>query len=86
MAAEELVMQGARASTAMALTYFAWNILDWAPERVTDSVHALFALFCDAEVAMFTHKLLETHGCILSTVAADALVLKHQAISSYNAD
>ena len=33
-----------------------------------------------------THKQQETHGCILSTVATDALVLKHQAISIHNAD
>ena len=28
----------------------------------------------------------ETHGCVVSTVANDALVLKHQAISIHNAD
>ena len=28
----------------------------------------------------------ETHGCVASTVAIDALVLKHQAISTHNAD
>ena len=28
----------------------------------------------------------ETHGCAVSTVATDALVLKHQAISIHNAD
>ena len=28
----------------------------------------------------------ETHGCVISTVAADALVLKHQAISIHNPD
>ena len=28
----------------------------------------------------------ETHGCIVSTVASDTLVLKHQAISIRNAD
>ena len=33
-----------------------------------------------------THKHLETHGCILSTVATDALVLKHQTISTHSAD
>ena len=26
------------------------------------------------------------HGCVVSTVATDALVLKHQAISIHNAD
>ena len=33
-----------------------------------------------------THKQLETHGCLLSTVATDVLVLKHQAISIHIAD
>ena len=28
----------------------------------------------------------ETHGCVVNTVATDALVLKHQAISIHNAD
>ena len=28
----------------------------------------------------------ETHGCLVSTVATDVLVLKHQAISIHNAD
>ena len=32
------------------------------------------------------HKQLEMHGCVLSTVATDALVLKHQAISFHNTD
>ena len=33
-----------------------------------------------------TPKRRETHGCVVSTVATDALVLKHQAISIHNAD
>ena len=32
-----------------------------------------------------THEELEMHGCILSTVATDALVLKHQDISIHSA-
>ena len=35
---------------------------------------------------VLTHKLLEKHGCVLSTVATDALVLKHQATSTHIAD
>ena len=35
---------------------------------------------------ILTHKQLEMHGCICSNVAVDALVLKHQAISTHNAD
>ena len=33
-----------------------------------------------------TTKHRETHGCVVSTVATDALVLQHQAISIHNAD
>ena len=33
-----------------------------------------------------TPKHRETHGCVVSTVATNALVLKHQAISIHNAD
>ena len=33
-----------------------------------------------------THKQLETYGRVLSTVAIDALVLKHQAISIHSAE
>ena len=42
--------------------------------------------------AMYTGRMLltlkhrETHGCVVSTVATYALVLKHQAISIHNAD
>ena len=36
--------------------------------------------------AGLTLKHQEMHGCIVSTVATDALVLKHQAISIHNAD
>ena len=42
-------------------------------------------------LSVFTHKQLETQGCVkllvpVSTVAADGLVLKHQAISIHNTD
>ena len=33
-----------------------------------------------------THKQLETHGCIISTVAPAALELKHQVISNQSAN
>ena len=36
--------------------------------------------------ASIFHKKLEKHGCILSNVATDALVLKHQVISTHNAN
>ena len=38
------------------------------------------------DLVSLTPKHRETHGCVVSTVAADALVLKHQSISIHNAD
>ena len=35
---------------------------------------------------VLTPKQLETHGCVFSIVATDALVLKHQTISTHSAD
>ena len=35
---------------------------------------------------VFTHKQLETHGCVLSTLAIEALVLIHQAIGIHSAE
>ena len=37
-------------------------------------------------VKHLTLKHRETHGCVVSTVATDALVLKHQAISILSTD
>ena len=37
-------------------------------------------------ILLSTLKHWEMHGCVVSTVATDALVLKHQAISIHNAD
>ena len=37
-------------------------------------------------ITPLTLKYRETHGCVVSIVATDALVLKHQAISIHNAD
>ena len=48
----------------------------------------MWTQFCDALQTdkELTHKHQETHGCVVSTVATDALVLKNQAISIHNAD
>ena len=43
-------------------------------------------IFISLENWVLTLKHWEMHGCVVSTVATDALVLKHQAISSNNAD
>ena len=39
-----------------------------------------------AQVKVLTSKHQESHGCVVSTVATDALVLKHQATSIHNVD
>ena len=41
---------------------------------------------CTQQMISLTPKQLEMHGCLLSTVATDALVLKHQTISNHSAD
>ena len=43
--------------------------------------HIMKQVYC---IATLKHQ--ETHGYIVSTMATDALVLKHQAISIYTAD
>ena len=45
-----------------------------------------FVVLCLVLDIFLTPKHQETHGCVVSTVATDALVLKHQAISIHNAD
>ena len=40
----------------------------------------------DNPLSDLTLKHRETHGCVVSTVATDALVLKHQAISILSTD
>ena len=42
---------------------------------------------CEIEIMNFlTHKRLETHVCVISTLATAALLLKYQAISSHSTD
>ena len=36
------------------------------------------------QIVLLTHKWLEMHGGILSTIVKDALLLKHQAISTHS--
>ena len=38
------------------------------------------------QISLLTVKQFEMHGCVLSTVATDALELKHQVISNHSAD
>ena len=44
--------------------------------------HIIELLQYEIVLSFLTHKQLETLGCIFSTVATEALVLKHQAITS----
>ena len=45
-----------------------------------------WCIYSSLRPSELTLKHRETHGCVVSTVATDALVLKHQAISIHNAD
>ena len=38
------------------------------------------------DLSVLTHKHLEMHGCLFSTVDTDALVLKHQGVSIHSDD
>ena len=51
-------------------------------------VYANFILYTKPYIInhVLTLKHRETHGCVVSTVATDALVLKHQAISILSTD
>ena len=52
-----------------------------AQKKIISDIVFIFIFLND-----LTYKQLETHMCILSIVATDGLVVKHQAISSYSAD
>ena len=47
-------------------------------------VHLPIAVHLQCTALNLKHR--ETHGCVVSTVATDALVLKHQAISILSTD
>ena len=47
---------------------------------------ASYLIFNFLHLYLLTPKHRETRGSVVSTVATDALVLKHQAISIHNAD
>ena len=50
------------------------------------STEAELTKISDMIIDLLTPKHRETHGCVVSIVATDALVLTHQAISIHNAD
>ena len=43
-------------------------------------------IYAPLDLNELTHDQLDMHGYIISTVATDALVLKHQGINIHNAD
>ena len=55
--------------------------IPWFPLIYEDDTTAMAHLY-----QILTHKPPEKHGCVLSTEAADDLVLKHQAIDIHSAD
>ena len=61
------------------------NIFKYSPlrEGITKMIFSFHLLFISIELTL-KHR--ETHGCVVSTVATDALVLKQQVISILNAD
>ena len=54
------------------------------PRIHTDSKKLAYFGMKFKEVLTLKHR--ETHGCVVSTAATDALVLKHQVISTLSAD
>ena len=45
-----------------------------------------FKIWWRSDYEDLSHEQLEVHGCLLSTVATDVLVLKHQAIDIHSAE
>ena len=78
-------------SSAMSLPSV-WNkhyvVLFWSMENLYQHMIVLKnpGLSWRFRIQELTLKHWETHGCVVSTVATDALVLKLQAISIHNAD
>ena len=52
----------------------------------TNDVLDYWCIYASLGLNELTLKHRETHGCVVSTVATDALVLKHQAISILSTD
>ena len=65
------------------LKYYLWHLL-LTRSMFLNKNHACRPINLKPQVLTLKHG--ETHGCVVSTVATDALVLKHQTISIYNAD
>ena len=66
---------------------FGLNVLTWPVfSKLQCVLHSSLLIGSYGMSHDLTLKHRETHGCVVSTVATDALVLKHQAISIHNAD
>ena len=62
---------------------YIFAIMKWAP--VLCIVYYVF-VYIYSNITVLVLKQLEMYGCIFSTVATDALLWKHQAISIQSAD
>ena len=54
--------------------------------KIKNHENAIENVVCKTVAILLTLKHREMHGCVVSTVATDALVLKHQAISILSTD
>ena len=63
--------------------YFHGDVIEQVGYREPQPVYVVSA---GNEVKHLTRNSVEMHGCVVSTVATDAPVLKHQAISIHSAD
>ena len=75
-----LLPDGTKPLPKLRLIYHLWCLVTF-PEMLKTSI-----LDMSLKSTYLTLKHREKHGCVVSTVATDALVLKHQAISIHNAD
>ena len=56
----------------------------WLQPGFTSFIPHIYCSYIGVHTLTLKHR--ETHGCVVSTVATDALVLKHQAISILSTD
>ena len=63
-----------------------YYVISWNQNLIMQVLILVLCLISSDETINLTYKELETHGCVLSTVATDALVQKHQAISIHSTE
>ena len=78
---EKIIFHLLQRATDVAIIY--WCKLELAPFIINNMGDLCYILFIWMSLTL-KHR--ETNGCVVSTMATDALVLKHQVISIHNAD